>query len=322
MAVDGDKKMIKKPVTIAMVLTMSTSTFAGLVILPFVMMHLSGTKKVFVMLQQISMLLQHILMIVEWSVWETNIDNAIIEVVKDFLDKKEDTIFNGRIMSHFLINFFAEFANSEFYFASMMHSYDFFIMICHPFDYAEFQGRKVWRLIFLGTLVCFVFSVEYLVCLIVNISCSDGLYYKKECIIWVQDARVIIAIYTAIKTIILKIVYFVTIKKLASKTKKALDESAQMKPDHNQRDLHNKLYTFTLIPIFLNFLYLFHEVPFLVVAIISCMMKVSAKISYILQCVKGGMFTLGLVTYVGAFVTLFPKIKESLCCLIQKRNNS
>ena len=107
-------------------------------------------------------------------------------------------------------------------------------------------------------------------------------------------------------------IYTVAILKIAIETKAGLDESMNMNKNKRKQNVFKRLFYFTLIPIFLNFLFFGHEVLSLNFAVLG--KKWDHTKNLIQPITTLAVFTLGSFTYFAGFISLFSDLRKAVTC--------
>ena len=334
----------------------SNMVFAVLVTLVFVpvlVKSLSGNRKVYIIAQQACVLIDFGLAIVI-SVTKTKTDtlNQIVrrhesnvfklkevmlmlsdifaksEAEKDSMRQKTDDLINSSggltiqqliLLESFLVTVKSVFQNM-YYFYSFMQSYDVYVMVCKPFDYAHFsESSAIMKYMLWGSAFCFLFACDSLVNLAIEIVFTvegtdlkgytyrglpvGGLHYDYDSLRVLFCLRIV----GFVKLIILKLAYSVAVVRLACLTRKSLLESLQI--SKLNRKLHQTLFYFTLIPLFLSVMFSVHEV-----------MILFNRLNWVLL---GDHIVIGVQSTVVAFGSLFhffgyiiisPTIRKNIVC--------
>ena len=210
-----------------------------------------------------------------------------------------------------------------------MQSLDINVMICNPFDYAQFsKWRKVMKLFSLGALTCFMLGFDDLVPIIVALVRLNKrlMAFDKELLSSYQSILYKLDAFGLAKMILFKIIFTGVVAKLSWNTKKSLDESANMAGDKAKHALYRRLFVFSLLPLFLNLFFVIPE-------------AISEGSSYDLDnirtdcksigffermdvklCGQALLIPLGSLSYIVAYTTMYPNIRGALLCKGSNQN--
>ena len=117
-------------------------------------------------------------------------------------------------------------------------------------------------------------------------------------------------VFKLLKIFVIKVTYGFLIVRFFISVKKSLKESAALSNNKEREKSHRNLLHFILIPLFLNLLFLCHDIPKAVFSFIEpdCESNREEIFGGICACV----FTVGSFSYFVGYITFFPKIREAL----------
>ena len=202
---------------------------------------------------------------------------------------------------------------------SFLHSFDFQVMVCHPLEYAEFRlAENLVVIVAKGMFVCLILATDQLVSLFVLlIPVTEDVLDSLQTIL---DILYYIEIFAVVKMFVLKAIYSVTIFKIAYMTKAGLENSCQVSGinDKKRQAMLKSIYYFSLIPFFLNILFVVHEALSINTNLIQGpgegvlsdrMRQPDVQLTLTLV-----VFTIGSFSYYIGYWVLFPKLRNTLLC--------
>ena len=226
-------------------------------------------------------------------------------------------------VSQKLMQMISYFAYYNFYFMSFMQNFDLYTMICNPMGYEIFKETKnVMKLITIGLVICLAASSDHLLFILIRMKYPIN---KRENLMRDNDAQInmsfAVGIFNAVKFAVMKICYTVAIVRMAIRTRKALQQSAELSNNKNKTNLNRRLFVLTLIPLLLSMLFTVHELfhvvkPFIIVNLDDgCSTHFLYRKDVFLG-VYASSFTFGSFVYYASYLILFPKIRNSFfhCC--------
>ena len=228
---------------------------------------------------------------------------------------------------HLLAPLFQSFFLNTQYFLSFMQSLDVYQMVCNPLLYAEFCTKSnVIKYLGVGVVVCFVLVLEDIIEMIASgVIITDPKELMKmgpQMIEYINFVD-ILAKYRLVKFIVAKVIHSGVIIMLAAKTKAALNQSVEMTQDKKKSQLYKRLFIFTLIPLGINFWFLFPELLNVIWPLSTPLNKAAYRTFFLRKDVRAyihaSMTAIASFTYFVAFPLLFPKIKESIMCGFGKK---
>ena len=295
--------MISSIVLLGLVILMA------LVFLPVLITYLKGMRRIFVVLQQVCIIIYLSLTIVHISHF---IKPSALDLHKVFggSAKHANPISLG--IGRQLLDFFKFFFYFEYYFFSLMQTVDLYQMICQPFHYESFSTfRNIAKLAFVGSGICFLLAIEPLIETVVFFH-AFGI--SIEAIVELKDFFFNIRIYTVVKLICAKAVYALIAGKLAYDIRQKLNESSAMQSNKQRESAHENLFRFNLIPLFVNILLIGHDIPtlkFLFNEINDCSLNHTEPILILISATS---FTLTSFSYSIGYIVFFPKIRAAIQC--------
>ena len=284
--------------------------------LPLLVKVLKGPRRIFIILQQLSILcFLAFSLISNWSNSDVSDMQKAMEQVSEFRNKSTTTAVIKSVVFGKTVEFFQDFCYYEFYFLAWMHSWDMYEMICNPLKYADFCKKlHLIKVILSGTGVCALLACTNIVNMtiaIILLTFNDGL---DQSVLKYNNITDGINIFDIIKTVILKVVYSVVITRLSLSSKSGLDQSSKMASNQNdQKSIFKKFFYFSLMPIFINILFLIHEIPDATFSVFnestcgSHLVRVDIRF-----CLTTSAVTIGLLSYLFSFLILFPKIRKTI----------
>ena len=240
----------------------------------------------------------------------------------------------AQIISYVELFRFFQFTFYHLYYAlSLMHSIDIHVMVCEPMKYAEFcQIQALMKHLGLGFAISLGASADHLVNFLIKLIRLNGDLSNTRHLMITFDIIRALDVFTAIKMIIMKTVYSMIVIRLALKTKASLNESESMTANQaegerrqQRKTLHRRLFHFSLIPLFLNFLFLVYEIfdigrPFVKLErqAMDCVAPHLFSQFWVQMVITAVVFTVGSFSYVIGCLVLFPKVREAIrevaCC--------
>ena len=202
---------------------------------------------------------------------------------------------------------------------SFLHSFDFQVMVCHPLEYAEFRlAENLVVIVAKGMFVCLILATDQLVSLFVLlIPVTEDVLDSLQTIL---DILYYIEIFAVVKMVVMKAIYSVTIFKIAYMTKAGLENSCQVSGinDKKRQAMLKSIFYFSLIPFFLNILFVVHEALSINTNLIQGpgegvlsdrMRQPDVQLTLTLV-----VFTIGSFSYYIGYWVLFPKLRNTLLC--------
>ena len=289
------------------------SGLVGILFLPLLIKVLKGPRRMIVVLQQLSILCFLALVIIRLTITE-NFDT--VKAIQHATSKNgtKTAIMTTAMMENF-VEFFQNFCYYEFYFLALMHSWDMYEMICNPLKYAEFcKMSQLIRVILSGTGICALLAFTHIVELIITFIIFTNYHFLDQIIQKTRDAIDGMKIFDIIKTTVIKIVYSVVITKISLTTKHRLDQSLKMNTinENNPKWVYKKFFYFSLLPTFINALFLIHEIPNATFTLFSHTCTSHLVRGDVRLCLTSSVVTMGILTYLLSFLILFPKIRKTI----------
>ena len=302
------------------------SVLGSLIYLPILMKSLKGMRKVYIILQQICII----------GFLLTQLLNHIIMNEADYLyafravgihaDDREPITLAEIFWRRLLASLFQSFFRYTQYFLSFMQSWDIYKMIHDPLSYASFCAKiNVFKYLAIGLGICIVLVLEFLIEIIaVHVIITDPKEFILDGPQMVQFLSFtnVLDKYSLVKFIIIKVVYSGVIIVIATKTKAALQQSADFNSDAKKERLYKRLFIFTLIPLAINFWYLFPECLNVIWPLNEIIYDTHSRDFFarkdIRTYVSATIATFASFSYFVAFPLLFPKVKEAIMCRKQE----
>ena len=151
------------------------------------------------------------------------------------------------------------FIDYMFYFLTLMQTIDVYILVCFPFNYANFEkkaNKAKWLLG--GTLICLLLQGDQLFLASYRVyQFLEGnvkmLHHMHSEEVMTPIMNNVFIIHT-VKFVVIKITYFTVVTRLAFSTRAGLRESARLseRPDN----LPQRIFYFALIPLFISALFM------------------------------------------------------------------
>ena len=200
-------------------------------------------------------------------------------------------------------------------------------MVCEPLKYADFcQNRALVQHLSLGLAVSLVSSADHFLVFLFRLVRLNGGMSDIQHMITTFDVNWAINVFTSIKMMVMKTAYSIVVIKLALKTKASLSDSETMAANQaegerqrQRKALHRRLFHFSLIPLFLNFLFLVYEIfdiglPFVQheKRVNDCVMPHLFDRFGVKLVITAVVFTVGSFSYVVGCLLLFPKVREAI----------
>ena len=163
---------------------------------------------------------------------------------------------------HQLQTLFTAFLYHEFYLFSYLQTLDIYVLMCKPFQYKEFQkSSHLLKLIFKGSLFCMLIVSTYLIRIPIKLYLAS--VYDAKTIFRAMIRKMLISKWIVyideVKFLILKIVHFVSVAKMAYSIRKCFDESSKLVTKNSNHTLKRRVCNFALIPVLINILFGIHE---------------------------------------------------------------
>ena len=232
--------------------------------------------------------------------------------------------FAGIIARTKTSSFFRSFFHYGQYCLSLMQSVDLYKMVNDPLKYSEFCNKQnILKLLALGVCACFFMAIENVIeiiaAYIIITDPKEFAFQGPQMLEYLSFAKVL-RYYSQIKFSVAKLLYSVMIIIIATRTRKALKGSADMSSNNknNKGTLYRSLFFFTLIPLGLNFWYLFSECLDEIWPLSdfqTCQLRGPLSRKDIRMYISSCTATVGSFTYFVAFPLLFPKVKQSIMCV-------
>ena len=252
---NGETKEERSTTSLAAGTLLCISILLSILCTPLIMKHVLGLKKILIAFQQLCVILYLSIVVLN-----QNLSTYIASLASLSTGNITYSILTARDIQNFgksLSTFFLDFFRWEYYFLSLLQSLDVYVLICKPFRYNDFANNfKVLKMVSLGALACFIFSIDHIIVLLVNAfylaENEREILTKDDILRWLSYADIG-------KHVGLKVAYSVAVIKMALSIRKCLSDSSKLTDKSKSLNLHQRLFRFTLIPLSLNFLYATHE---------------------------------------------------------------
>ena len=247
---------------------------------------------------------------------------------KTFEKGKDECLEIERLLWRHLLRFFQYTFYYMYYFYSLMQSVDIYQMVCHPFSYATHAKiTNIMKYVAASSVICCLLAAN---CLVPGISAKVllGTYFcvwREEDIEMFQRIMKIEEIYGWAKFVILRIAYTLVAIFLAIKTKIELNASSNLHGRNDKREVYQRIFKFSLLPLGINFLLLIPEIlnetfathESFIVKHLGGSKKLDANDlsqQFIRLAVTACTMSFSLFLYWIAFPILFPQLRMSLRC--------
>ena len=322
---DSDVEEDRDIMTYSVACMMSVTIILGLVIMPVLLYHLKGVRRIIIVLQQLAILFHTSTFLVTHLFTNSALDE--FEDDHETYFRQSSLLFRRRMASH-AKHFFESFFNHLAFFLSFMQTIDVYKMVCEPFKYIEFARKEVVsKYIGMGICICIALNIEELIGVCVwagswayNTS-DDGFDGVAHFMELKNGVIFYILMYNVTKSFLVRIVFAIVVSRLAFLVRKSLLETSQVGGEltDEKKALYSRLFYFCLIPLFLNFLFLIPEVLFAVSNIFvsyrdDCFYPAFFRKKNVLMVVLQSSFALGSLTYYFAFIALFPAVRNTFLC--------
>ena len=324
---------------------LSITSLVALIFIPVLMKALTGTRKLYIILQQICTSIQLTMLLMSFTLISKNTVQDVLDFdlngIKDEVLLSEatktdsiDIVFFFRILHATLSDLsdpseqwtglsmpqlnillkvatlFRYFANNMFYFLSLMQSLDIYVMVCKPMAYTDFvQKRNVMKNLFIGTVISFLLASEKIMDLLFTLYYQYGGYHHDRFLLH-KNMHFAIHLFILVAFIIAKIIYSLAVVRLAFFTRAGLLESSRM--SKKKGNLHKKLFLFTLIPMILCMLFTVHEVLTLANEIKPINSVIFSE--QVREGLSSFMLTVGSCAYYFIYLILFSQVRDVFMC--------
>ena len=303
------------------------SGLGGIIYLPILLKSLNGMRRLYIVLQQIciigflmTQLLTHVLMQEPEYIYN-------METVGFDTGRNADISLLGVLTRKKVSSLFLSFFHYGQYALSLLQSVDIYQMIHDPIKYADFCSKcNVLKLLLIGLCGCFLMVLEDVIVIIVGhmmITDPKEFVFDGPQMAQFHSFTEVLKICSLVKFTLIKFIYSVVIIIIATRTKKALNESARLIANNNKSSLYQGLFVFTLVPLGLNFWYSFSECLDEILPL-SDLVQTRKLHSYTVSVtllrkdvrmyISACTATVGSFAYFIAFPILFPKVRESILC--------
>ena len=282
--------------------------------IPLIFKYVAGLKKMLIALQQFCVVSYFLVVVINKSLL-TSFMEGTIQFWRSSNSDYSDIVDNAQNMrfGESLSDFFRDFFQWEYYFLSLLQSFDIYVLICKPFQYHDFaKYDHILKIVSMGTLSCFLLASDQVAltlisCIYSPISDPQNLPKKIDISRWINVAHFG-------KQMMLKVGYTIAVVNMAKSVKQSLINSRNMANKNEKFYLHLRLFYFTLIPIFLNLLFATHEILSAMTAICIhnfCGKKLGNFIkSDLIACLTGANITTGTFVYFIGYFLLFSELRK------------
>ena len=195
------------------------------------------------------------------------------------------------------------------------------MMVCKPFDYKEFcKKEKLIKNLFIGAGFCLIASSDQLVELAFEIYYTAMDDEKDPSIGMIlrfshKNIHFGIDVFNFVKIMVTKMVFSVAVARLAWLTRSGLITSDRTSKRNTR--MYNRLFYFSLIPLFLNVIFTVHEVLNLLVPILDTENPLSTipfPDESVIARIQVSVITFGSLTYCMAYLILFSNVRNIFLC--------
>ena len=312
-----------KTSTIIFGVTIGISALVGLYFLPLLIAHLDRQRRVYLVIQQICITLYMILEGAPFLFFSEVTLGSLIHLnsyIKSSNYHRKDVIdYHIYTLLPEILRLFGDFFYSIYYLFSILHTYDVMMMVCQPLNYADFsKWKNITRRILMGSFCCLLLAFDNFVIILTRIWYS---YFKAnhtpEYFFWQNDILMGSHIFRFVKILVIKLGYAWTNTTLFFSVRKCLNESAQLSKSYRAKSQKNLLY-FIRIPFLINIIFLGHDVPGKVDAILHhyyAGTEHRCSTNFLRKDIMFGLstvaLTMGSFTYYVGYVLFFPKIRKA-----------
>ena len=293
------------------------SIFSGIVMTPFLIRNLNGPRRIHLVLQQICIIVYMSLQLAQ-VINESDVQHQLLFAA---VDEQQGYQYDQKVLSQDVFALIKEWFYLQYYWLSMLHTYDINIMVCQPFNYSSFSkigNTMKW----LGWgLVCCIFAASDNAFVLFFRYFSFGGKRNKNERKMTRLAWVMLTAYAfkLVKLILMKIVYGATNIKIYMNVKKSLDDSKKMSRKPELEKAHRKLLHFTMIPFVINILYLVQDVPNVLVPLLKSYEMVYKdnkcdNTSDIIMILSSVVVMIVSFSYFIGYMVCFPRVRKSMIC--------
>ena len=302
------------------IVMLSLSALVGLIFIPILLLRIKGTRRVFVVMQQITAIAYLISLLLPQYRNEVSLNFIEGADYRNFHKLFEEGGFFSKLAMVYLLRFLQYFVYYAYYLASMMQTVDIYMMVCHPFLYGEFSSlQRIATGLLKGLAVCLsIASPDLMITFAMIIFHLAGFDIINRQFLRVQHG---IEIFKVVVMFVAKILYSGAIIRMGYFIRKGFKESLSMGESVCKRkcELYKRLFHFCLIPQFLNVLFLVPEI-FVAVRRIAkpsdsgCSESDVFDRGDVVMGLNVCVFTFGTVLYYLGFVILFPAVRKAFAC--------
>ena len=334
---DENMDEVFRGVMVTSIPLLTISLISGIFFLLVLLRSFQGIRKLFIVMQQIciivflSIQLFQSLTFHSFSETDTNSDFTRVGkflysiAQKDHLDLAKDMSI-GSIVK-IIMEVVKNFAYYEYYFATMLHSVDLYVMICNPLNYDTFRETgNVMKIVAIGSAICFIANCERLAELFVHIIFPDIIADEiEQNYFFKQSLRQGIDIFNIVKYVLLKLIFSVAVAKMAVLTRTGLRQSAKMSNNKTKQSTHHRLFIFSLVPLFMSIFYTVSEVFLIIHPILKTENNECTKHWFYREgiqfSISATLFMIGSFLFNGCFFLLFPKVRKTITGFCGRSNS-
>ena len=229
-------------------------------------------------------------------------------------------VYENVYSSSIIITFLQSFIYHNFYFLSLMHSIDIYIMVCRSFQYKKFRSTNFGlKMLAMGACFCLLAIADELVALIrvVMLITIYGIYEDIESAVKFLKAS---NIFHLVKLCVFKVSYAIAVGRLAQLVRKQPVHSMALAANIDRKSRYTSLVAFVCVPLLMNVVFVGYDVTIFwrffslyVGEMIYGGESFGSDASDALS-VRIFVFTANSFIQTISFFVLFPKIRESVSC--------
>ena len=294
---------------------LSLSILLGVCIIPLLVYHLKGARRIYTMAQQICIILNSILFGVTQFTLKTT----------TFMEKASGRIFHSAIILNIIFTSLGSFLYYHFYFLSLMQSIDIYILVCWSFHYKKFSSTIAGlKMVALGAGLCLLIISDELA-ILVRVTVSN--LFDKHLPVF-QNALVlkswkgfvrIARIFSLVKLCLIKISFAIAILRIALSVRKQLISSMALAANVCRKRRYTSLLIFVCVPLLIDIVFIGYDLTlFLDFAYgyseqDKCRNAHSAE-SMDSAAIRTLVFMVNSFIQSISYLVLFPKIRKSFWC--------
>ena len=279
-----------------------------------------------ILVQQMSLTLHLLLIVLHRALDNETILSYFTSQIghDDYKNKYGEADFDLSVILNKVSLFFSQYLFAQYYFFSLIQCMDVYIMVCKPFDHEEFSRKThLCTLMSKGCLACLLYSSQHLIAMVFPIVLplkhSHTAFLVRMNIKWWMN------VFHVVKLFLCKVIYTMVVISMAKTISTSLKESNELGNHQKNKTVHQRLYRFALIPIFLNFVFLPYEIlksffSFYYFEMKDCSgsffpMKVTVHIFHVIT-----LSAASGISY-AAYVFLFTNLRKSIQCCQRLKSN-